>query len=201
MDFFLKLEFNRLIKELDFINSDLFYKSSLLKVVDENFIKNVNEVLETFPQLKQILDEKNQIRFDMLNVKTITDINEPTPDTDEVGEYESKNSKLKNLYRQIAKSTHPDVSHTSENLKEVYLDAQKAYDSNDLIQILSICERLKIEYDITDQEFELIKNEINQKKERIQFLESTYTWRWHQVQTLEEKNKIIINYLETQISK
>jgi hypothetical protein len=40
MDIFIKLEFNRLIKELDYIDSDLIYKSSLLKLVDENFIKN-----------------------------------------------------------------------------------------------------------------------------------------------------------------
>ena len=67
MDFFSKLEFNRLIKELDFIDSDLIYKSTLLKFADENFIKNVNEVLETHPQLKQIVDEKSQKRFDSIN--------------------------------------------------------------------------------------------------------------------------------------
>jgi hypothetical protein len=200
MDLFLKLEFNRLIKELDFIDSDLIYKSTVLKLADENFIKNVNEVLESFPQLKQIVDEKSKKRFEMINNYSEEPVINPVIETEDDEVYESKNPKLKTLYRQIARTTHPDVSSQS-NLKEVYLEAQKAYDTNDLIQIFSICEKLKIDYDITNEEFNLIKNEIDLKRQRVRFLESTYTWKWYQVQSLEEKNKIILNYLETQISK
>ncbi len=200
MDLFLKLEFNRLIKELDFIDSDLIYKSTVLKLADENFIKNVNEVLESFPQLKQIVDEKSKKRFEMINNHPQEPVVNPVIETEDDEVYESKNPKLKTLYRQIARTTHPDVSSQS-NLKEVYLEAQKAYDTNDLIQIFSICEKLKIDYDITNEEFNLIKNEIDLKRQRVRFLESTYTWKWYQVQSLEEKNKIILNYLETQISK
>lgn len=199
MDFFLKLEFNRLIKELDFIESDLLYKSSVLKLADENFIKSVNQVLETFPQLKQILDDRTKSRYVTLNteipVSQVIDIEDEVEII-----YESKDPRVKTLYRQIARSTHPDVASQS-NLKEVYLQAQKAYDSNDLVQIMSICERLKIDYEITSEEFELIKEEIDLKRKRIQFLESTYTWKWYQVESQEEKNQIILNYLETQISK
>jgi hypothetical protein len=190
MDFFSKLEFNRLIKELDFIDSDLIYKSTLLKLADENFIINVNQVLETHPQLKSIVDEKSQRRFEMINQQEITE-------SDEIV-FETKDPKLKTLYRQIVRTTHPDVSN---NLNEVFLDAQKAYDSNDLVQILSICDKLKLEYEITSEEFDIIKGEINLKKQRIQFLESTYTWKWYQMQSDEEKNQIILNYLEAQISK
>ena len=63
MDIFIKLEFNRLIKELDFINSDLIYKSSLLKLADENFIKDVNQVLESHPQLKTILEDLYKLYY------------------------------------------------------------------------------------------------------------------------------------------
>ncbi len=199
MDFFLKLEFNRLIKELDFIDSDLVYKSTLLKVADEHFIKNVNDVLETFPQLKQIVDDRTNQRYNLINDDPI--IITPIDEVDETEiVFETKDQRLKTLYRQIARSTHPDVASQS-NLQEVYLEAQKAYDSNDLVQIMSICEKLKIDYEITNEEFQLIKDEINTKKQRIKFLESTYTWKWYQVSSTEEKNKIILNYLETQVSK
>lgn len=204
MDIFVKLEFNKLIKELDFIDSDLIYKSSLLKVADDSFIKDVNQVLDHHPKLRQILTEKQQER-----IKFIDFIEHPQPDTEspldhEIEEEEwvteNKQPKLKSLYKEIAKSTHPDKNN-QENLREVYLDAQKAYESNDLLQILSICDRLKINYDISNEEFELIKNEIDQKKQRIKFLESTYTWKWYHERSDIQKNQIILSYLQSQISK
>jgi hypothetical protein len=198
MDFFSRLEFNRLLKELDFIDSDLIYKSTLLKLADENFIKNVNEVLETFPQLKQIVDDRLNQRFNLINNEHPSPISIEENDDEII--FESKDQRLKTLYRQIARSTHPDVASQS-NLKEVYLEAQKAYDSNNLVGIMSICEKLKIDYEITSEEFQLIKDEIDLKKQRIKFLESTYTWKWYQVESTEERNQIILNYLETQISK
>lgn len=201
MDFFAKLEFNKLIKELDFINSDLFYKSSLLKLADESFIKDVNEVLISYPQLKSILDEKSKKRLDFVQNQQQQQIDKETePENDVEIIHESKDPKLKSLYYRIARSTHPDVN-GNDNLNEVYLDAQKAYDSNDLIQIFSICDKLRIDYEISDDEFEILKEEIDLKKQRIKFLESTYTWKWYHEQSGDQKNKIIINYLESQISK
>lgn len=201
MDIFLKLEFNKLIKELDFIDSDLIYKSSLLKIADEKFIKNVNNVLDSHPELKIILEDKNQKRMNLLNF-----VDSPIQESysDEVIEEdiitENKPTKLKTLYKEIAKSTHPDKN-SQENLKEVYLDAQKAYESNDLLQLLSICDRLKISYDISDEEFNLIRSEIDLKKERIKFLESTFTWKWYHEHSDIGKNEIILNYLGAQISR
>ena len=201
MDIFLKLEFNRLIKELDFVDSDLIYKSSLLKLADENFIKDVNQVLESHPQLKTILEDKNQERMKFLNFVDVSiPISQETQDEEEDYITESKPTKLKSLYKEIAKSTHPDKSN-QENLKEVYLDAQKAYESNDLLQILSICDRLKINYEISTDEFDLIRSEIDTKKQRIKFLESTYTWKWYHESSNSQKNQIIMNYLESQVSR
>lgn len=198
MNFHEKLEFNKLIKELDYIDSDLTYKTSLLKNADEDFIKNVNSVLEKFPQLKTIVDERNARRFANIN-----HINLPKNDSyeDEFTENivtESKPDKLKSLYRQIAKTTHPDKAN-QDNLKELYLDAQKAYDSNDILQMMSICERLKIDYEISPTEVNLVREEIKLKKERINFLESTYTWKWFIEESVDLKNKIILNYLESQV--
>jgi hypothetical protein len=193
-----KLELNRLIKELDFIDSDLVYKSSLLKVVDENFVKCVNNVLDGFPQLKEMIDKKNQERLDKANQQNTIPIEIELPIEEVITE--SKPVKIKNLYRQIAKSTHPDKN-DQENLRELYLEAQKAYDSNDLVQIITICERLKIEYEITREEFQMIRDEIEFKRRRINFLESTYTWKWYQENSEDQKNKIILTYLESQISK
>jgi hypothetical protein len=194
MDFYEKLEFDKLIKELDFIDSDLNYKFNILKKADEDFMRNVNSVLDDFPKLRELLDSNNN--------KRLVNIPEPVvnQNVEEIGELitESKPTKLKNLYRQIAKSTHPDKT-KQDNLNEVYLDAQKAYETNNIIKILSICEKLKIQYDITVEEVDLIKEEIETKKQRINFLESTYTWKWYMEQSIETKVKIILNYLEAQL--
>jgi hypothetical protein len=192
-----KLEFNRLIKELDFVDSDLVYKSNLLKIADENFIQNVNKVLEGFPQLKQILDDKSKTRIPNIIIHTNSPEDIKVEDDLEILT-EDKNPKLKNLYREIAKSTHPDKNN-QENLHEVYLSAQQAYESNDLVQILSICENLKIDYEITNEEVQLIREQIQTKRKRVEFLESTYTWKWHQEASDINRNNIILSYLEAQI--
>lgn len=192
-----KLEFNKLIKELDYIDSDLVYKTSLLKNADEDFIKSVNIVLEKYPQLKSIVEEKSHKRMEILDYHRSQDTN-ASEDTVEEVITESKPEKLKSLYRQIAKSTHPDKS-SQENLKELYLDAQKAYESNDILQIMSICERLKIDYEISPIEVDLVREEIKMKRDRISFLESTYTWKWFTENSVDKKNQIIINYLESQV--
>ena len=166
MDFIERLEFNKLIKELDYVDSELTYKSHILKIEDEKFIKNVNDVLETFPQLRNIIDEKNKQRFDNIsNMKQ--NLGDDNISVFDGGVILEKNQRIKTLYRQISKSTHPDVTSQS-NLQELYLEAQKAYDSNNLLQILSICDKLKINYEITFEEFDLLKEEIYTKRKRIE---------------------------------
>jgi len=195
MDFYEKLEFDRLIKELDFIESDLVYKSNVLKKADEDFMRNVNIVLNDYPQLKELFDNKNSESFQKIPEPTIIE-NEVSEELEIVSE--KKDPKIKSLYRQIVRTTHPDVS---SNLKEVFLTAQKAYDTNDLIQILSICDKLKISYEITNEEVDIVKEEINLKKQRIHFLESTYTWRWFNEKSVDSKVRIILSYLEAIIIK
>jgi|688.fasta_scaffold118039_3 hypothetical protein len=197
MDLYEKLEFDKLIKELDFVDSDLVYKSNVIKKADEDFMKNVNSVLDQYPQLKIILDDRNKQRLEVISQPIMTEQVSPIQ---EITVTENKPTKLKNLYRQIAKSTHPDKT-KQENLNEVYLDAQKAYESNNMIQILTICDKLRIDFEISNDEIELIRDEIETKKQRIMFLESTYTWRWYVEQSMDTKIKIILKYLETQLVK
>ena len=74
-----------------------------------------------------------------------------------------KNPKLKSLYRVIAKTTHPDKIN-DDSLKELYLEATKAYENNNLLPIISICDKLKIPYEVDDGEFEFIKEQIEYLK-------------------------------------
>jgi hypothetical protein len=206
-----RLEINRLIRELDYVKSDYSYKSELMQEVDTEFINNVDSFLLHHPQLKQIFDEsvsKRNVNMDIVEkskeVKSDFEIPFVESESEQINIEETftevKDVKIKNLYRSIAKSTHPDRI-KDENLKELYLEATNAYEGNDIIPILAICDKLRIPYEVTEEETNLIKNEIENIKHRSLFLESTYTFKWYMTQDLNERDKIILSYIKSQLIK
>lgn len=196
-----KLEANKLIKELDYLKSELQYKSELISEVDNHFIKDVNVFLDNHPNLKKVFDEK------MITDETNTTIEYDIPIDNNIISEDSINlinsiidPKLKNLYRSIVKSTHPDKI-KNNNLKEIYIEATKAYESGSFLPIISICDRLSIPYEISDEETELFKSEIEKIKNRVSFLETTFTFKWHLSKDEKEKNFVILEYIRSQIVK
>lgn len=195
-----KLEVTRLIKEFDFVSSDLQFKSEYLTHLDQEFINDVNLFLESHPDLKSVFDEKTSQRNFPDPIKTDE---VPVRESDPVpieGDYVSntKDPKLKNLYRSVVKSTHPD-KRNDLYLNSLYLEAQQAYDTDNLIKMLSICDKLNIPFDISEDEADRIKGEIGDIKNRSAFLENTFTWNWHQQKDSEVRKMIILSYIKKQI--
>ena len=189
-----KLEINKLVKELDFVKSEYEYKHEVLQGIDKEFIDSVNFFLEKYPQLKQVFDEK-VINIDPIITTIDTSLIDVIDDVDEVSTTEYINegdSKIRRLYRSIAKSTHPDKL-KNESLKELYLEATNAYNSNNLLPILSICDKLRIPYEVTDDETSLIRDEISNIKNRVSFLETTYTWQWYINEDDKMRDEIILS--------
>ena len=205
-----KLEINRLIKELDYIKSDYNYKSELIVDADHEFIKSVDSYLDMNSQLKKLFKEKST----PVDLNT-PDIFEPPiesntqPIEENVSydvEIENKSddsirdSKLKSLYRLIAKSTHPDKL-KDESLKELYIEATLAYESGNVLPLFTICDRLRIPYEVTEEETDMIKTEVKNIRGRVGFLESTFTWQWY-IQTDENlRETVILSYIRSQITK
>ena len=52
-----QLEIKKLMKELDFVESDFTYKNEIVHEADSNFIKSVNDLLEQHPLLKDVFDK------------------------------------------------------------------------------------------------------------------------------------------------
>jgi hypothetical protein len=113
---------------------------------------------------------------------------------------EVKDPKLRSLYRSIAKSTHPDKI-KDESLKELYLEATSAYDNNNILPILAICDRLRIPYEVTEEETNLIKSEIQSLKNRVSFLETTFTWQWYNQTDMNIRETVILSYIKAQLAK
>ena len=205
-----RLEVRKLLKELDFIESDFNYKNEIVFEADSNFIKSVNDLLEKHPMLKDIIDKKNNKRVDLV----FSDIIKEALDKDEILEEEElveefineevvseinpKEVKMKKLYRDIAKLTHPDKI-VSEKLNDLYLKSTKFYKNSDITGIYYICDELGITYEIDDKDNEMISNKINNLKNRISFMESTLTWRWFHSESEKEKEQIVLSYIKMQL--
>jgi hypothetical protein len=191
-----KLEVVKNIRELDFVESEFNYKSEMLKEIDYEFKKEVENVLSLNSELKDVftkcVDDFNREKTKVLNER-YENINM----LEEVETIE-KNPKVKTLYRVIAKTTHPDKVN-DDNLKELYLEATKAYENNNLLPIISICDKLKIPYEVDEEEYDFIKEQIESIKKRTNFLESTYTWQWYVRPHIDEKNQIVLNFIKAQM--
>lgn len=195
-----KLEINKLIRELEYFESDYEYKSEMLHTADVEFLSSVNKIVESSPELKEIYNNRiNQIhkqRIEDISQKA-QEVNLDYTEKDQEIITSEKDPKLKSIYRNIVKKTHPDKV-GDEELKNFYIESTKFYETDDIVSLYKICDKLQIEYDIEDNDYYLIQNQIQKIKEKVQFLESTFTWMWLNAEE-SKKEEIILNFVRIQI--
>jgi hypothetical protein len=194
-----ELEIKRIMKELDFYESDYEYKNEIVMQAEIQFIKNVNDFLSQNAELKALFDEKVQKRLED-NIKKKSEEEEQLENNSEEEEVETKfiSPKMKKLYREIVKRTHPDKI-KDKKLNEIYIKATKYYNDADLLYIYKICSDLHIYYEIDIEDNEFLKDKIVSFKDKISFIQATYTWKWNFTETESEKNLIILDYIKGQI--
>lgn len=198
-----QLEVKKLIKEFEFLGSDFEYKNELVSDADNSFIQNVNQFLDDNPEVKKLFDRKISERLDKIISERVEHKvnNEENFITEEVENTTiKKDDKIKKIYREIVKKTHPDKV-DNKKLNDIYIKANTHYEDNDIINIYSICDELGIEYDVTEDDAELIRNNIENIKQKINFIESTTTWKWYYTDDDNIKNEIILNYIRSQITQ
>lgn len=181
------LEFQKLIKEFQFIESNYIYESEIIRISDIEFLNSVNVLLDSYPELKEIYEESK------------IPILEHTHDQ----EFEYQKSEvfpnIKKIYRNIVKNTHPDRVDNNK-LNNLYIEATEAYDRNDIITLYRVCSELDIEFELDDDFFQKIQEKINLFKQKTLFLEKTYTFRWVKSKNEIERNKIILEYIKNQLN-
>jgi len=190
------LEFQRLIKELQFIESDYLYQSEIIREYNNVFLDSVETILDRYPELKSIYIDRNTNKF-INSSKIESNIDEieadvlvikPTIDSD-----------VKNIYRKIVKSTHPDKI-KNPKLNELYLEATSAYEINDLVTLYKVSSELMIEFEWSESILEQVKDKILNYKSQISFLESTYTFKWLKSSSEDDKLKIILSFIENKLN-
>ena len=202
-----QLEIKKLLKELDFIESDFTYKSEVIHEADSNFIKTVNNVLEEHPLLKEVFDKKINSKIEHIFEKKNEEIKEKielsneeetSVEDDSIIVKRVVDKKVKKLYREIAKVTHPDII-INKKLNEIYLKATQFYNNNDITGTYSVCDELDIDYEPEDSDNLLISEKIISLKNRIDFMESTLTWVWYHSTDENEKEQLILRYIKNQL--
>jgi hypothetical protein len=191
-----QLEIKKLMKELDFVESDFTYKNEIVHEADSNFIKSVNDLLEQHPLLKDVFDKKINNKIDNIfqrrtedlkdKIETINESYQEDSIEEEVIVEKIIDKKVRKLYREIAKITHPDRI-DNRKLNDLYIKATIYYNNND------------IEYEPDDSDNQLISGKINGLKSRISFMESTLTWVWYHSTDDKEKEQMILGYIKNQL--
>lgn len=197
---FHRLETRRLLKELDYIKSDFDCKREMVSDADNRFMFELDSFLERNAKLKEFFENDLGKKIEEIFIDRSMDttealfeedswINMPETETDR---------KIKKIYREIAKKTHPDKV-SDKRLNDFYIQAGYMYVDKDIAGIYHICDQLEIDYEFGEEETEIINSKIAVLKDRISFLESTFSWKWHNAENSNDKNQIILDYIKTKI--
>lgn len=205
-----KLEIKKLFKELDYLLSDKEYKEefrvefnpefnnalcdfiknnpgfmALAGIIDSKKKENVEANSDTntiIPTEENIsIPELNNLLLDSENKYLMTLPNEVPKESQKT----EKDSKVKKLYRLISKKTHPDKVPV-KYLNDFYIQAKDAYNRNDLSELMYICNELKIEFDLEQNDITQIKEKIKLLKKETLLFEKTFIWIWYHA---DEKKK------------
>lgn len=183
-----ELENIKLLRELNYLKSEFEYKNSLVELYNIDFRKWVDKILNINSELKYIFEEnieKNTINFEEDNKDSIETLN-------------TESTKIKNFYRRIVKLTHPDKI-KNDSLNTIYNQANIAFKENNSIEMLLICDRLGLQFDLTEEEKKLLISEISDLRNKILLIESTYPYQWAINNDENVKNSIALNYIRNSI--
>lgn len=192
-----QLQIKKLFKELDFYETDYEYKNEVITQSESEFMNSVNEFLENDSELKKLFKDKLNQRFEDAVSKSINEETEEEEDYDDLNSKLTPSPKLKKLYREIVKKTHPDKI-KNKKLNDLYIKSANYYENNEILQIYKICDDLGIEYELEITDDLVIKDKIEFYKDKITMLQSSFTWKWTSSDDL-NKIEIIKNYINKMI--
>lgn len=193
-----KLEAKKLMRELDYLLSDLEYKNEVISEAEGKFIGSVNEFLSHHPELKDAFESTLNQRMERSIRMAEQLASEGRPDVQVDEDRPEQNPKVKKLYREIAKLTHPDKVDDAR-LNDIYLDAGKSYKKEDIIGLYGVCDRLGIDYEVGEDDLDVIRQQIENAKTHIGFLESTTPWVWNFTEEESVRREIVVRYIGSQI--
>ena len=179
---YLKLEFEDVKKTCD------DKESEIRKFVKENYPDKYNK----FYGIKEGETDNN---LDSNNSSEIEDEICDDLSIDNSPNEKINNEDIKKIYRKIAQKTHPDVSQKQGDDK-IFIESVKAYNEGNLANLIQIALSLQIEIkELSEKSLELIKDNIGSLEEDLHHQKNTLSWAWSQINTDEERHRIVAQAL------
>lgn len=189
-----QLEIKKIFQEYNLLLVDDEYKKEMINEYRADFlteIENKRRELGIEPEVPKIDDESKAENMDSSD-----EVAEPTKTIIHVNEETKK--KLKKIYKEIVKKTHPDKTNSEKHL-DMYIKSKQAYEENNIIDLYSICIDLQIEFDYDVIDIKSMLEIIDHKKMKLKNLESSYLWLWVHSQDEAEKEKIISLFIQAYV--
>lgn len=177
------LEIKKLIQEYNFLLMDDEYKKEVISEAKNEFLIKVQELKKQLG----IVDEP-VIQPENENDEEVKLPERPKLDPSTISK--STKDKVKKLYREIVKKTHPDKTDIKE-LNDLYIKATIAAEEYNLFELFIVCNRLNIDVEIDMDDKNSLTTLIIMKKKEINDIESSFIWVYANSATDEDKNKII----------
>ena len=192
-----QLEARKLLKELDYVKSDFEYKNEIVFEADSAFLESLNNFLEKNITLKEIFEKNTNHKIDdMIRERSSKNT---SPESVEISIVDkAANENIRKIYRSVAKKTHPDKI-SDARLNDIYIMAREMYESNDVMGIYSICDQLGIPYEMSVEDLATLKDRISMMKDRVAFMESTFSWKWHHSEDEGERSRMLFEYVKSKI--
>lgn len=190
-DRLLELEIQKILQEYKLLLIDEEYKNEMISINKGDFLKEINK--------KGGLPEPEPINIDIPKEEEdkAEEVEEEDLEVDEKTAFIKEG--MKKLYRQIVKLTHPDKTMHKNNKKELsdlYIRSKKAIASMDVYELLTICDRLDIKYNIDINQKDILEENLLKKKEQLKSLEVSFIWLWIKAATDIEKESIVDLFIQ-----
>lgn len=189
-----QLEIKKIFQEYNLLLVDDEYKKEMINEYRADFlteIENKRRELGIEPEVPKTEDEPKAENIDSSDA-----VADPTKTIIYVDEETKK--KLKKIYKEIVKKTHPDKTNSEKHL-DMYIKSKQAYEENNIIDLYSICIDLQIEFDYDVIDIKSMLEIIDHKKMKLKNLESSYLWLWVHSQDESEKEKIISLFIQAYV--
>lgn len=186
------LKIQKLIQEYTFLLTDDEYKKEVVNTYQKDFLSIINGML--IPEEPKKDSEKKEEKTDE-NKKEEGELPKKQPKIGDELVSEVTKNKIKKIYREIVKLTHPDKVN-SEDLIKVYIEAKDAYEDNDLFTLYFICGKLNIVLDLDDEDTDVLNKLIDFKRKELKSIETSFLWQWVHAKNDTEKEKLVTTFVE-----
>jgi len=184
----LELEIRKILQEYKLLLLDEEYKNEMININKVEFINEINKKggFSIDPEEPKAPEEEvHDIPKEEVEEEVEEEVDEKTAFIKEG---------MKKLYRQIVKLTHPDKTMHKKNKKELgelYIRAKKAMSVMDVYELLTICDKLDIEYHIDINQKNILEENLDKKKKNLKSLEESFIWLWIKAKNQIEKESIV----------